>query len=109
MISTGENSRPAAKLQIEQGFGELMFSGGVVVVPILDISAIELSKKDWMFSGQGSEFEAGHGDLNGVLRKLFRVSMEDSGEEDMPEKAMTLQLLIDRALMASAGVRQLAA
>ncbi|KAJ0616991.1 hypothetical protein HanIR_Chr02g0096591 [Helianthus annuus] len=62
-----------------------------------------------MFSGQGSELEAGHGDLNGVLRKLSRVSTAALGVAEMPEKAMTLALLIERALTASAGVRHVAA
>ncbi|KAI3809217.1 hypothetical protein L1987_25187 [Smallanthus sonchifolius] len=91
--STGENLRPAAKMQIEhepKKIGVL----GLGFVPILDISEMDLSKNDWMLSGQGLESEAGHGDLNGVLMAVF-------GEEDMSEKAMMLQLLIDLALTAS--------
>ncbi|KAI3797954.1 hypothetical protein L1987_33219 [Smallanthus sonchifolius] len=110
MISTGENSRSAAKLQIEHEPEKIGVLGlGLGFVPILDISEMDLSRNDWMLSGQGLESEAGHEDLNGVLRKLSRVSMAVFGEEDMPEKVMTLQLLIDLALTASEGVRQVVA
>ncbi|KAI3799994.1 hypothetical protein L1987_35300 [Smallanthus sonchifolius] len=60
---------------------------------------MDLSRNDRMLFGLGLESEAGHGDLNEVL-------MAVSGEEEMLEKAMTLQLLIDLALTASGGVRQ---
>ncbi|KAI3821311.1 hypothetical protein L1987_08875 [Smallanthus sonchifolius] len=101
MILTGENSRPTAKLQIEHVPEKIDVLGlGLGFVPILDIFEMDLSRNDWMLSGQGLESEAGHGDLNGVLMAVF-------GEEDMPEKAMTLQLLIDLALTASEGVRRI--
>lgn len=53
--------------------------------------------------------DAGHGDLKGVLSQVLRISMADSGVEDIPETAMTLQLVMDLALRASAGVRHVAA
>jgi hypothetical protein len=47
--------------------------------------------------------------LKGVLSQALRISTAESGEVDMPETARTLELLMERALMASSGVRQVAA
>lgn len=67
------------------------------------------SRNVWISSGHGLDPEAGHGDLKGVLRKVVRISEASSGVVDEPETARTLQLLMDRAFRASAGVRHVAA
>ncbi|KAE7999878.1 hypothetical protein FH972_004267 [Carpinus fangiana] len=77
--------------------------------PMLGVSESELSRKDWISSGQGLEPEAGQGDLKGVLSQALKISTAESGEVDMPETARTLELLMERALIASSGVRQVAA
>ncbi|KAF5453854.1 hypothetical protein F2P56_023571 [Juglans regia] len=77
--------------------------------PILGISERELSRKDWISSGHGLEPEAGQGALKGVSSQELRISIAESGEVDMPETARTLELLMERALRASSGVRQVAA
>lgn len=77
--------------------------------PILDISETELSRKDSISLGQGLNSEAGQGDLKGVLSQVSRISTADSGAVDMPETARTLELLMERALRASAVERQVAA
>lgn len=72
------------------------------------ISRSELSRKDSISSPQGADFEAGQGDLNGVLSQASRISMAEYGDVDMPETARTLELLIDRQLTASSLERQVA-
>lgn len=62
-----------------------------------------------MSSGQGWESEAGQGDLKQVLRNVVRISIAESGEVELPERERTLQLLMDRALMASATEEHVAA
>ena len=59
------------------------------------ISSIELSRKDSISKG--------------VLSQVLRISIAVVGEVDMPETARTLELLTERALRASSGVRQVAA
>ena len=59
------------------------------------ISSIELSRKDSISKG--------------VLSQVLRISIAVVGEVDMPETARTLELLMERALRASSGVRQVAA
>ncbi|GER49126.1 lipid-transfer protein [Striga asiatica] len=106
IASTGVNSFSSLDFASEQ-----MKHGGSLAFwpPIWDISSTDPSRKDWISSGQGSDPEAGQGDLNGVSRKAERISYAASGAVDMPETARTLQLLMDRALRASAGVRHVAA
>lgn len=57
----------------------------------------ELLRNDSISLGQGSELEAGQGDLNGVLSHVDRISIASSGEVDLPERDRTFELLIDRA------------
>ncbi len=64
---------------------------------MVGISEREVSRKDSISWGQGSDFEAGHGDLKGVLSQVSRISMAELGEVDMPETARTLELLMERA------------
>ena len=56
---------------------------------------VELSRKDSI--------------LKGVLSQVLRISTAVEGEVDMPETARTLELLMERALRASSGVRQVVA
>lgn len=83
--------------------------GSEIFAPITGISLSELSKKDSISSPHGAEFEAGQGDLKGVLSQVSRISMAESGDVAMPETARTLELLMDRELAASAVERQVAA
>lgn len=115
MISISANSRPLAKLQIaqepepERESESDEFASDDDDDPILDILVTEFSRKDWISGGQGWRPEAGQGDLKGVLSQLLIISIAMTGGVDMPDTVTTLQLFIDLALMASAGVRQVAA
>lgn len=106
MVSIGFSSLFLTKQHIAQvsAAESLGFSD-----PILGISVSEVSRKLWMSSGQGLLSEAGHGDLKGVFSQASRISKADTGGVDIPEKEMTLELLMDRALMASAALRHVAA
>lgn len=109
MISIGSNFRFFTKQHREHGVKVSSLLSLAVSFPIFGISSRELSKNEDISSLQGPKLEAGHGALKGVLSQASRISMADSGDVDMPETASTLQLLMERVLIASAVERQVEA
>ena len=112
MISIGSNFLFFTRQQSAHALAFILPSSCLVsesFVPITSISLSELSKKDSVSSPHGAEFEAGQGDLKGVLSQVSRISMAESGDVAMPETARTLELLMDREFAASAVERQVAA
>lgn len=70
------------------------------------ISSGAVSKNPWMSSGQGASPEAGQGARKGVASQESAMAAAASGCVAIPERARTLQALMERVLTASAGEAQ---